>query len=67
MKNSGHLKDLKTIQKIGIALILLASIMTLLRIFDVLPYHYYSTHDLRNYIYLLGALLFVIPKKFKTI
>lgn len=65
MKNSIRYKDLKTIQKIGLGLIILATIMTLLRIFDVLPHDYYTTHDLRNYIYLLGGLLFVVPRFLK--
>ncbi len=59
MKNSTYLKELNIIQKIGILLIIIAGAMTFLRIFDILPRDYYTTHDLRNYIYLVGALLFL--------
>lgn len=62
MKNSKYFKNPNTIQKIGYTLMILASIMTLLRIMDVLPRDYYTTHDLRNYIFLAGALLIVIPQ-----
>ncbi|MCC1484059.1 dienelactone hydrolase family protein [Winogradskyella immobilis] len=62
------MKNSNTIKKIGYALMIIASIMTLLRIMDILPRDYYTTHDLRNYIFLAGALLVVIPQfyiKFK--
>lgn len=56
------MKNSNTIKKIGYTLMILASIMTLLRIIDILPRDYYTTHDLRNYIFLAGALLIVIPQ-----
>ena len=62
MKNSKHSKNLNSLRIVGYVLIVLSSIMTLLRILDVVPRDYYTTHDLRNYIFLVGALFVVVPQ-----
>jgi len=72
MKSSKHLKKPNTLKKIGFTLILIAGIMTFLRILDIVPRDYYIAHDIRNYVYLVGALMVMIPyflkrKQTKTI
>ena len=62
MTNPKHSKNLNTLRTVGYALIVIASVMTLLRILNIVPRDYYTTHDLRNYIFLAGALLIVIPQ-----
>ncbi|WP_394746898.1 alpha/beta hydrolase [Spongiimicrobium salis] len=61
MKHLKYRKKRNTIQKIGTALMLLAGVMTFLHLIDVLPWDYYTTHDLRNYMFLAGALLYLVP------
>lgn len=62
MEKLKHNKNFSTVRVIGYVLIIIASVMTLLRILNVVPRDYYTTHDLRNYIFLAGALLIVIPQ-----
>ncbi len=62
MKKLKSVPKLDILYKIGLVLIILASIMTLLRFLGIVPRDYYTNHDVRNYIFLVGAFLMVISQ-----
>lgn len=62
MKNSTKFNNLKTIQKIGAIIMLLAGLMVILKITTLLPKSEFTTDDVRNYVFLFGALLFFLPR-----
>ncbi len=65
MKNSKSFKDLSLLQKIGYVCIIIAGIFILLKMGNILPYDYYTTHDLPNYLFIAGAVLVVCPTLLK--
>ncbi len=62
MKNATTFKNLKPIQKVGGTIILLAGLMIILKITTLLPESKYTTDDVRNCIFLFGALLYFLPR-----
>ena len=62
MKDSTKFRNLKPIQKVGSIIMLLAGLMVILKITTLLPKSEYTTDDVRNYIFLFGALLYFIPR-----
>lgn len=62
MKDLNNTKKSPSLGNIGTILIIIASIMTLLSILDIVPREYYTTHDLRNYILLAGAMFIVFSR-----
>jgi len=61
MKNTKKFQTLKLIQKVGAIAMLLAGLMVILKVAKLLPESQFTTGDVRNYIFLFGALLYFLP------
>lgn len=64
MKSKTKFRDYKAVQKIGAIIMLLAGLMVILKFTTLLPESEFTTDDVRNYIFLFGALLFFLPRLF---
>ncbi len=64
MSNSVHYNKIKGIQKVGAILIIISGLITLLKVVD--SNKDYLTQDLRNYIFLGGFFLYIIPRLSKV-
>ena len=62
MKTKTKFRDYKAVHKIGAIIMLLAGVMVILKITTLLPKSEFTTDDVRNYVFLFGALLFFLPR-----
>ncbi|QCW99061.1 hypothetical protein FGM00_02615 [Aggregatimonas sangjinii] len=61
MNTSTKFRDFKTIQKIGFILIVIGGGIILLKIIGLLSASHFIEEDMPNYLFLTGALLFLLP------